>query len=181
MSLPGRRLIRIAGRQEQRNNRPVVPALLGQGCLASSAIAEVQVRPSLLTPHLRTTLSLGPDRIEGSMPNTLFGLIPLGKKTITQPLKGVSNVSVDTKVEGPRLVMGVLFAMLGIVLLFVGDGSAALAVIAIVLGIALLLVSFRAELIISDASGSKLRVPASFLDRDPLEGFARAVNDAVAG
>lgn len=114
------------------------------------------------------------------MPNTLFGLIPLGKKTITQPLKGVSNVSVDTKVEGTRLLIGALLVLLGIMLSF-ADGSAVLAVLVIVLGVALLLVSFRAELVIADASGSKLKVPVSYLDREPLEGFAREVNDAVAG
>lgn len=143
-------------------------------------MTEVHVRPSLLTPYLRTRLSLSTDRIEGSMPNTLFGLIPLGKKTITQPLKGVSNVSVDTKVEGTRLLIGALLVLLGIMLSF-ADGSAVLAVLVIVLGVALLLVSFRAELVIADASGSKLKVPVSYLDREPLEGFAREVNDAVAG
>jgi hypothetical protein len=35
-------------------------------------------------------------------------------------------------------------------------------------------------MVISDASGSKLTVLASFVDREQLEGFARAVNDAVA-
>ena len=55
-------------------------------------MTNAEVRPSLVTPHLRTKLSLTADRVEGTIPNTFLGLIPAGRKTITQPLRGISRI-----------------------------------------------------------------------------------------
>jgi hypothetical protein len=143
-------------------------------------MTEVEVRLSLLTPHLRTRLKLSADRVEGTIPNTIFGLIPAGRKTVTQPLRGISHVSVDTKMQPISGVFGLLFLLLAFIMFQGGGGSAVFAVLVALLGLSLFALVLRAEMVISDASGSKLTVLASFVDREQLEGFARAVNDAVA-
>lgn len=139
---------------------------------------DIWVHPRLLMPHVRTRVTLFDDRIACFMSDTLFDLIPIGDQTITQPLTAVEHVSVETKVEGPRFLMGELFVILGIVL-FLGDGVGILAMLAILVGIALSLDSIRAQLVIFDVSGSTLILPMSYLDRKTAWSFARTVNTIV--
>jgi hypothetical protein len=139
---------------------------------------DIWVHRRLLMPYLRTRVTLFDDRIACFMPETVFDLIPIGNQTITQLLTGVEHVSVETKVEGPRFLMGELFVMLGI-LLFLGDGLGILPILATLIGMALSLDSIRAQLVIFDASGSELMVPMSNLDRKAALNFARTVNTIV--
>ncbi|MBP3041701.1 hypothetical protein J9303_19865, partial [Bacillaceae bacterium Marseille-Q3522] len=69
---------------------------------------------NLVLAWLKTSFSLTNKRIIGNEPNTVFGLIPLGVKEVTYPLKNVASVSVSTKFHFKRFVLGIILILLGL-------------------------------------------------------------------
>lgn len=63
-----------------------------------------------------------PDRIVSFIPETRFNLIPIGTRTLSQPLAAVDGASVKTKVEESLFLRGELFVILGILLFRGGIG-----------------------------------------------------------
>ena len=131
----------------------------------------VSVRPSLLTFWLRSNLTLTETMVNGTTPNTIFGLIPVGRTDISQPLNRVSRVQVSTKVSG----VGALIGLLSIVLAL-STGSAFWWVLAVLF----LAACYRAELVITDSGGGTQEVGVSPLDREAIQGFANSVNQALS-
>jgi hypothetical protein len=132
----------------------------------------VSVRPSLLAFWLRTNLTLTDTMVNGTTPNTIFGLIPAGKTDISQPLNRVSRVAVSTKFSAVALLVAVLCVLLAVS----GD-----VVLMWVLALVAASVVYRAELVITDSGGGKQEVSVSPLDRDAIQQFAAAVNQKLAG
>lgn len=137
---------------------------------------EERVRSSLLTPHVRTRLTLYSDRIQAFVPRTFLGLIPMGSEEIAQPLKTVRNVSVQTRLETDRLMLGACYLIVGVVLLFISDP---LGPGVILIGGLLSARSFGADFVIEGSSGVNVKVPISIFDRKRAWSFARAVNTIV--
>ena len=131
----------------------------------------ISVRPSLITFWLRSQLTLTETMVNGSAPNTLFGIIPAGRNDISQPLNRISRVQVSTKFVTGALLLGAIFVAFA-----VSTGSAVWWVFAVVA----LVSSYRAELLITDSGGGTQEVSVSPLDREAVQGFAAAVNQKLA-
>jgi hypothetical protein len=131
----------------------------------------ISVRPSLITFWLRSQLTLTETMVNGSAPNTLFGIIPAGRNDISQPLNRISRVQVSTKFVTGALLLGAIFVAFA-----VSTGSAVWWVFAVVA----LVSSYRAELLITDSGGGTQEVSVSPLDREAVQGFASAVNQKLA-
>lgn len=131
----------------------------------------VSVRPSLITFWLRSTLTLTDTMVNGTTPNTIFGLVPPGRNDVSQPLNRISRVQVSTRIEGGALLLLAIF-----VLLAVAFGTWLWWVLAILFALGM----YRAELVITDNGGGTQQVSVSPLDRDQIQAFVSAVNEKLA-
>ena len=134
----------------------------------------VSVRPSLITFWLRSNLTVTDTMVNGSAPNTIFGVIPLGRNDISQPLNRVSRVQVSTKMAASSLLLGAIFVLLALV---AGSGASALWWVLAIVAVAS---SYRAELLITDNGGGTQQVSVSPLDKDAVQSFAAEVNQRLA-
>ena len=76
-------------------------------------IKEATFTANLILFWLKANYVLTNKRVTGHTPNTLFGLIPLGKAQIAQPLKTIASVASSTKFSFLRLIIGVVFLIIG--------------------------------------------------------------------
>lgn len=137
-------------------------------------IAEESFRPSLLLFWHKAQMVLTNRRILGSAPNTILGLIPMGKEDITQPLKNVSVISVSTKFRVFRFLIGIVLLLGGM-----SSGEAAGVVLGLI-GVLFIALSFTAELWVGDSSGGGQDVDVSWLDKSAAEAFARRASAEAA-
>jgi hypothetical protein len=131
----------------------------------------ISVRPSLFIFWLRSKLTVTDTMVNGTAPNTIFGLIPAGRNDISQPLNRVSRVQVSTKLSAGALLLAAIFAFLA-----VSTGSAVWWVLVLIAGVA----SYRARLVITDSGGGTQEVSVSPLDREAVQAFAALVNERLA-
>lgn len=125
----------------------------------------------------KTDFTLTNKRIIGENPNTLLGLIPLGKNQITMPLKNISGVSGSNKFHLARFLLGVVVTYLGIKNL----GSSFLpGIVFSLFGIATLLNSYVSTFIISNNSGQTTVVELSFLEKAKVSELVTATNHKIA-
>lgn len=132
---------------------------------------------NLILNWLKTDFTLTNKRIVGSQPNTLFGLIPLGKAEITFPLKNVSGVGVSTQFYFKRFLFG---AILALIALGTFGSSFLLGLILLVLGSLLLVNSYTASLKITNNAGQSPVIEISILEKDKIQQFANKVNSSIA-
>ena len=142
----------------------------------------VSVRSSIVFYWLKTKFSLTESMVVGNSPNTIFGLIPVGRNEVSQPLNRISRVQVSTKVEPGSLVIGALLVLLSLMLFSNGlsAGSILLGLLMLVAAVAAFAMSYRAEFIITDNGGGKQQVLVSPLDKEEIQRFAQAVNERLA-
>lgn len=132
---------------------------------------------NLVLAWLKTNFTITSKRLVGYNPNTLFGLIPLGKVEITYPLKNIASVGVSTKFHFKRFFIGLLLFLTGISTL----GSSILGgLILLSLGALLLLNSYTSTLNISNSAGQSHMIEISILEKTKVEDFANTVNKSVA-
>jgi len=134
----------------------------------------ISVRPNLLAAWLRSNLNVTDTMVSGTTPNTLFGLIPVGREDISQPLNRVSRVAVSTKLSPAGLLVGLILVVLA--LAASGGGSIVLWLLAAVA----LATSYRTELLITDNGGGTQEVAVSPLDKTAVQSFAAAINQKLA-
>ena len=136
----------------------------------------IEVRQNLATPWLRTKFTLASDTLIGEIPNTAFGLIKTGKRKINQPLRSITNVSVETRFNIRRLVTAVLALFSGV--LIVAD-TPILGVFLLLLGALMAVHVYTVEFVVRDASGADQNAEVSVRDRQVVRDFAEIVNRAV--
>jgi hypothetical protein len=140
-------------------------------------IKEYTFVANLILFWLNANYSLTNKRLIGYQPNTLLGLIPLGKAEVVQPLKNIASVSSSTEFHFAKLLIGVI-------LLFVGMGafgnSFLLGVILIVLGGINLLNCYTSTFIVLNNGGAKVGYNLSILDKSKVDTFVMDVNSAIA-
>ena len=129
-----------------------------------SGVYKVVVRPNLALFWLKTTMTVTPNGITGSIPNTIFGVIPIGYRDIMFPLRQVSGVSVNTKFSVLRLVIGLLLATFGWALIVPGF-----------FGVIMLFNAYSAQLQIFNTGMAAEVIGATWLDKAILESYANQV------
>lgn len=141
---------------------PAPPA--GPSGEVASGINSIVVRPNLALFWLKTTLTVTPKGITGSIPNTIFGVIPLGYKDVMFPLRQVSGVSVITKFSVLRLIVGLILATVGWALILPG-----------IFGVIMLFNVYTAQLQIFNTGMAAEVIGATWLDKAILESYANQV------
>ena len=136
-----------------------------------------QFTTNLILAWLKTDFTLTSKRIAGHQPNTLFGLIPLGKQEVTFPLKNVASVGVSTKFHLKRLLVGGIVALIGLSMMgnsFVGG------LIVTALGAIPLLNSFTASFTYTNNAGHTSHVEMSILEKEKTQQFVNQINTTIA-
>lgn len=141
-----------------------------------SNVSGVKVSPSLLTPYLKGELMCSSTRLVYKVPNTLLGLIPLGADENTIPLKSIASVNTSTKLKLARLLIGLLFLILGLSSI---SSSLPSAVILLLIAGILLAMSFPASLNVVNHAGGTTSVTVSILEKDALQKFAKDLQNRV--
>lgn len=113
----------------------------------------------------------------GRTPNTLFGVIPLGKVKITQPLKTVASVSSSTEFFLKRLIIGVILLGTGLYLL---GSSAFIAIILILFGAISVLGCYTTTFVLTNNAGESNGYEISILEKSKVEEFVDEINTSIA-
>ena len=133
----------VAG--DSRMAEPEVPLVPGE-----QQLWECRLTPHLLTPHLKTRLTLTDKRIIVRYPNTLFAFLPVGYAVQVVGYSAVESVGFGNRIRTQRVLTGVgfiLFSIFGVMSSFgmlrqasqfgAGGGAGAFLLLLSLLGIAL--------------------------------------------
>lgn len=133
------------------------------------------VNPFLFWFKARYTLTN--KRITGEQPNTVLGIIPIGKAQFSQPLKTVASVSCSTKFSLKRLLLGLVFGLIGISLM----GSMNIpSIVLLIFAVGQILYCYTATFGITNNSGQTPGYEISILEKSKVEAFVHEVNNTIA-
>lgn len=132
---------------------------------------------NLVLSWLKTDLSLTNKRVVGYQPNTLFGVIPLGRNEVSYPLKNVSSVGVSTRLHLKRLILGLILVFIGLGMF--GDSFLG-GLILLVIGALPLLNSFTSKMTITNNAGQPVVMEISILEKDKVQKFVNDVNVGIS-
>jgi hypothetical protein len=132
---------------------------------------------NLILFWLKANYVLTNKRVTGDTPNTLLGLIPLGKAQIAQPLKTIASVSSSTKFSILRLIIGLIFVGIGFNVL----GSSLLGgLILLLIGAINVLNCYTATFVITNNSGQSAGYEISILEKAKVQDFVNRINTVIA-
>lgn len=140
-------------------------------------IKEATFTANLILFWLKANYVLTNKRVTGHTPNTLFGLIPLGKAQIAQPLKTIASVATSTKFSFFRLIIGVVFLVIGFSVMgssFIGG------IILLILAAINILNCFTATFVITNNAGQSTGYEISILEKSKVVAFTNEVNTIIA-
>ena len=140
-------------------------------------IKEASFTANLILFWLKANYVLTNKRVTGHTPNTLFGLIPLGKAQIAQPLKTIASVTSSTKFSFMRLIIGVVFLAIGVGFM---ESSFFAGLILLILGVINILNCFTATFAITNNAGQSTSYEISILEKSKVVAFTNEVNTVVA-
>ncbi len=132
---------------------------------------------NLLLFWLKTNFALTTKRVMGNAPNTLMGIIPLGKNEITYPLKNIAGVASSTKFHFLRLIIGIFLVPISLSIL---TSSFLLAIVLLLLGALALLNCYTSTLVITNNAGQAPVVEVSILDKGKVQSFVNVINSKIA-
>ena len=130
--------------------------------------------PSVILFWLKTEIACTNTRIVTKSPNTLFGLIPLGYKDATYPLKSIAGVGVEVKFSVARAIFGLIFFIIGCTILDNFFGW-----VLFILGLSMLLNAMSAVLKMQNNGGNFSEVRVSILEKSKLEQLRDGINERL--
>ncbi|MGD8779464.1 MAG: hypothetical protein PVH88_10960 [Ignavibacteria bacterium] len=140
-------------------------------------IKEASFTANLILFWLKANYILTNKRVTGHTPNTLFGLIPLGQAQIAQPLKTIASVSSSTKFSILRLIIGIIFLIIGFSII---GSSFIVGIILLLLGAINILNCYTATFVITNNAGESTGYEISILEKSKVVEFINEVNTVVA-
>lgn len=132
--------------------------------------------PSIALFWLKADMGVSNTRLAHKMPNTVFGVIPVGARNTAIPLANIAGVSVSTSVSGGRLGFGLLTSF--IALAATVEGSVA-GLFWLLFGLLMIFNAFKATLDVSNNGGGVTSVDVSVLERAKLEAFRAEVDQRL--
>ncbi len=140
-------------------------------------IKEATFTTDLILFWFKANYVLTNKRVTGHTPNTLLGLIPLGKVQIAQPLKTIASVITSTNFSFLRFIIGVVFFILGLTTV----GSSIFGgIILLIIGVINILNCFTATFVITNNAGISTSNKISILEKSKVIAFTNEVNTIIA-
>jgi len=142
----------------------------------TAARAEEFIRSNVL-PFLKLKLVLTNKRVAGQKANTFLGVIPVGTEKVSYPLANIASVYTSTKISVIALLLGLLFAIGGVLALSQGAG----ALVTIAIGLLFLVNCYSAVIAIQNNAGSTIKHRISIFNKGLADSFCEEVNTVIAG
>lgn len=137
-------------------------------------IREATFTANLILFWLKANYVLTNKRITGHTPNTLFGLIPLGKAQVAQPLKTVASVVSSTKFHIWRLLLGLILVIAGF------STIDSYGIIILIIGLVNLLNCYTATFVVTNNAGQSVGYEISILEKSKVVEFVNEINTVIA-
>lgn len=141
-------------------------------------IKEVTFGPNLFLFWLKAHYALTNRRLTGQRPNTLFGVIPLGKRNVSQPLRTIASVACVTKFWFMRLLIGLVFLFIGISVMFTASFLGGL--IPLLIGLVGVLNCYTAYFNVTNNAGQELGCEVIITAQAEVEAFANEMNQVIS-
>lgn len=143
-----------------------------------TVIKEVTFSPNMALFWLKARYVLTSKRLTGELPNTLLGLIPLGKVNKSQPLKTIASVACVSKFWFKRLLVGLIFLVLGALLISEVNFFVGLPVLLI--GAGNVLNCYTAYFNVTNNAGQELGCEVIITAQAEVEAFANQMNQIIS-
>lgn len=140
-------------------------------------IKEATFTANLILFWLKANYVLTNKRLTGDTPNTLFGIVPLGKTQIAQPLKTIASVTSSTKFTLGRLIIGVILAFIGLSMM---GSSVLFGLLLLILGVINILNCYTATFIVTNNGGQSTGYEISILEQSKVVEFTNEINTVIA-
>lgn len=132
--------------------------------------------PSVLLFWLKTSVAASSMRVQYKSPNTILGVIPLGARTQTIPLRNIASVETNTKFNVGNFVFGLVLFIAGIACM---KSSALAGILLILFGIAALSNMMSAQLDFVNNAGGRNSVIVSALEKNKLMALGQEIQQRV--
>lgn len=143
-----------------------------------AVIKEIKFSPNLFLFWLKADYTLTNKRLTGQQPNTLFGLIPLGKRNVSQPLRTIASVACVTKFWFKRLLVGLLFLVIGVGVM--AEASFIGGLVLVVIGLGGVLNCYTAYFNVTNNAGQELGCEVIITAQAEVEAFANEMNQVIS-
>ncbi|NHZ85450.1 MAG: hypothetical protein GWP19_06175 [Planctomycetia bacterium] len=140
-------------------------------------IKEAAFTANLILFWLKANYVLTNKRLTGDTPNTLFGIVPLGKAQIAQPLKTIASVTSSTKFTLGRLLLGVVLLLIGFSIM---GSSFFISLVLLILAAVNILNCYTATFIVTNNGGQSTGYEISILEQSKVVEFTNEVNIVIA-
>ncbi|NGX14796.1 hypothetical protein [Wenzhouxiangella sp. XN24] len=143
-------------------------------------IKEITFSPNLVLFWIKAHYVLTNKRLTGKHPNTLFGIIPLGKVNISQPLKTIASVACVSKFWFKRLLFGLIFLVLGLIMITASDVPFLVGLFVALIGLGNLLTCYTAYFDVTNNAGQKLGCEVIITAQAEVEAYANQMNMVIS-
>lgn len=142
-------------------------------------IKEVTFSPNLVLFWLKAHYVLTNKRLTGKHPNTLLGIIPLGKVNISQPLKTIASVACVSKFWFKRLLFGLVLLVLGLIMM-TAEVPFIVALFVALIGLGNVLTCYTAFFNVTNNAGQNLGCEVIITSQSQVEAYANQMNSVIS-
>ena len=128
---------------------------------------------------MKGEISADANFIKFKEPNTILGLIPLGAKKESVPINQISSTQTNFKLKFGKLLLGIIFAVLGFTL-FNDSSTIPVAIILLIVAFNTVMDAFEIDLNVIMTSGSKKSIDFFLFDKQKAEAAERGINNLIA-
>lgn len=143
-----------------------------------AVIKEITFSPNLFLFWLKAHYALTNKRLTGQQPNTLLGLIPLGKRNVSQPLRTIASVACVTKFWFKRLLVGLFFLVIGVGVM--AEASFIGGLVLTLIGVGGVLNCYTAYFNVTNNAGQELGCEVIITAQAEVESFANEMNQVIS-
>ena len=144
---------------------------------------EISYMSSLLTFYLKGRIQWDADTVGFQIPNTVFGLIPLGKHSQNIAVQQITNVVSDFTVRIGKIIVGIILALISLAsfseILEKPVSAILMGVIFLALAASMIIDALEITLIVTQTSGRSLGVDFLIFDKKKAEYAAEQINRMV--
>ena len=131
---------------------------------------------SLLFPFLKAEMMCSSSRFVYKVPNTLFGIIPIGSEENTFPISAISAVTASGRFKFGRALLALVFLIFGFAFM---DGYPVRGAILLLLSVVFALTSYSTALVVTNHAGGSFGLEISFIESRKLRAFTVELQNRV--
>ncbi len=130
----------------------------------------------LLTFYLKGEITTEQNFLKFKVPNTIFGIIPLGSHKENIPVEQIASVASSFRLKIGTLIIGVIITILGLSSL--GDTLIG-ALIFILIGLSIAIPAFKTELLVETTAGKQYYIPFLIFEKGKAEQAENMISTII--